>query len=64
MEKAVAEKNRDSYKLAIRHLKKLNSLYKQLGKNELWEDYLARLHLKYARLRAFKEELAKGQWAT
>lgn len=64
VEKAVAEKNRDSYKLAIRHLKKLNSLYKQLGKNELWEDYLARLHLKYARLRAFKEELAKGQWAT
>lgn len=62
VERAVAEKNRDSYKLAIRHLKKLNSLYQQLGKTDLWNDYLSRLHVKYARLRAFKEELAKGQW--
>jgi hypothetical protein len=62
VERAVAEKNRDSYKLAIRHLKKLNGLYKQMGRNDLWEDYLARLNMKYARLRAFKEELAKGQW--
>ncbi|MDF2925574.1 MAG: hypothetical protein K0R57_4488 [Paenibacillaceae bacterium] len=62
VERAVAEKNRDSYKLAIRHLKKLNALYRQLGKVEAWNDYMARLHIKYARLRAFKEELAKGQW--
>ncbi|WP_438444900.1 SWIM zinc finger family protein [Gorillibacterium sp. sgz5001074] len=62
VERAVMEKNRDSYKLAIRHMKKLHSLYKQLGKPELWEDYLARLHVKYARLRAFREELAKGPW--
>lgn len=62
VERAVAEKNRDSYKLAIKHLKKLAALYKQLNKAEAWNDYIARLHLKYARLRAFKEELAKGQW--
>lgn len=62
VERSVAEKNRDSYKLAIRHLKKLNSLYKELGRTELWNEYLARLNVKYARLRAFKEELAKGQW--
>lgn len=62
VERSVAEKNRDSYKLAIRQLKKLNSLYKDLGRLEQWNDYLARLNLKYARLRAFKEELAKGQW--
>lgn len=62
VERAVMEKNRDSYKLAIRQLKKLNSIYKQLGRLDTWNDYLARLNLKYARLRAFKEELAKGQW--
>lgn len=62
VERAIAEKNRDSYKLAIRHMKKLNDLYRQLGRPELWSDYLDRLNMKYARLRAFKEELAKGQW--
>lgn len=62
VERAVMEKNRDSYKLAIRHMKKLHHLYKQLGRPEQWDDYLDRLHVKYARLRAFREELAKGPW--
>jgi hypothetical protein len=62
VERAVMEKNRDSYKLAIRHLKKLHSIYKQLGRGEAWKDYMDRLNAKYARLRAFREELAKGQW--
>lgn len=62
VERAVMEKNRDSYKLAIRHLKKLHGIYKQLGRAEAWKDYMDRLNHKYARLRAFREELAKGQW--
>lgn len=64
VEKAILEKNRDSYKLAVRQLKKLQGLYKQLGLTDRWSDYIARLSAKYARLRAFKEELAKGQWTT
>jgi len=64
IEKAILEKNRDSYKLAIKQLKKLHALYKQLGRTKAWEDFIAGLSAKYARLRAFREELTKGQWTS
>jgi hypothetical protein len=62
VEKAVAEKNRSSYKVAVRYLKKLHSIYKRLKQAELWEDYIYRLAKKYSRLRAFQEELQRGKW--
>lgn len=61
-ERAVLEKNRASYMTAVRLLKKLHALYKQLGQNDRWEHYVYRLADKFSRLRAFQEELKKGKW--
>lgn len=62
VEKAVAEKNRASYKVAIRYLKKLYTIYKRQKQSDRWEDYIYRLAKKYSRLRAFQEELQRGKW--
>jgi uncharacterized Zn finger protein len=62
VEKAVAEKNRVSYKVAVRYLKRLFTIYKRLKQSERWEDYIYRLAKKYSRLRAFQEELQRGKW--
>lgn len=64
VEKAVLEKNRDSYKLAIRLLKKLHGFYKQLNRLDRWNEYIQLLSAKYSRLRAFQEELSKGKWTS
>jgi hypothetical protein len=61
-ERAVLEKNRASYKTAVRLLKKLHAIYKQLGQDDRWEHYIYRLADKFSRLRAFQEELKKGKW--
>ncbi|MBD0381988.1 SWIM zinc finger family protein [Paenibacillus sedimenti] len=61
-ERAVLEKNRASYKTAVRLLKKLHALYKQLDQADRWEHYIYRLSDKFSRLRAFQEELKKGKW--
>jgi hypothetical protein len=62
VEKAVAEKNRSAYKVAVRYLKKLHTIYKKLKQTERWDDYIYRLAKKYSRLRAFQEELQRGKW--
>lgn len=64
VERSIQEKNRDAYKLAIRQLNKLHRFYRQLGLTERWSAYMSLLSAKYARLRAFQEELAKGPWTT
>ncbi|MNH95172.1 hypothetical protein D3C73_478070 [compost metagenome] len=61
-ERAVLEKNRASYKTAVRLLKKLHGTYKQLKQEDRWERYINRLADKFSRLRAFQEELKKGKW--
>ncbi|RTE09094.1 SWIM zinc finger family protein [Paenibacillus whitsoniae] len=61
-ERAVLEKNRASYKTAVRLLKKLHSIYKSIGQDDRWEHYIYRLADKFSRLRAFQEELKKGKW--
>ncbi|OAS15534.1 SWIM zinc finger family protein [Paenibacillus oryzisoli] len=61
-ERAVLEKNRASYKTAVRLLKKLNGIYKHIGQDDRWEHYIYRLADKFSRLRAFQEELKKGKW--
>ncbi|AZB44671.1 SWIM zinc finger family protein [Bacillus sp. FJAT-42376] len=54
-------RNRDSYKRAVRLLKKVKRLYKKMKSEEEWEDYLDMLQERYKRLRAFREELVKGK---
>jgi len=60
VERAIAEKNRNAYKEAVRLLKRLRSCYKQAGLPLRWTVYIKRLTDKHNRLRAFQEELAKG----
>lgn len=57
----IQEKNRASYKQAVRLLKKLRALYKKKKDMETWQDYLEKLTDEYSRLRAFQEELRKGK---
>jgi hypothetical protein len=58
-ERLVLEKNRNSYKMAVRTLKKLKSCYRALKQNERWELFYDGFLHRYNRLRAFQEELAK-----
>ncbi|NOU92040.1 hypothetical protein GC093_02155 [Paenibacillus sp. LMG 31456] len=62
VERCIAEKNRNSYKMAVKLLKKLHAYYKQLEKLNTWEEYIYRLANRYSRLRALQEELRKGKW--
>jgi hypothetical protein len=61
-ERLILEKNRTSYKNALKLLKKLQGYYQKLGREHDWELYIHRLAYKYSRLRAFQEELKKGKW--
>lgn len=61
IDRCILQKNRASYKEAIRLLKKLAALYHQAGQQDRYELFLQRLSLQYARLRAFREELTKGK---
>ncbi|MCY9593413.1 SWIM zinc finger family protein [Paenibacillus chitinolyticus] len=62
VERSVLEKNRTSYKTAVRLLKKLHGYYTTLGRKREWETYINRLSDHFVRLRAFQEELEKGSW--
>jgi hypothetical protein len=62
VERCITEKNRNSYIMAVKLLKKLQGYYKELGQTDRWEEFIARLSNKYGRLRAFQEELKKGNW--
>lgn len=57
----IRQKNRTAYKEAIRLLKKLAALYKQLGRQDRFDAFIERLARHYTRLRAFQEELKRGK---
>lgn len=59
-ERYVLEKNRHSYKAAVKLLKRLSKLYKKLKREERWEAYLEAFAGRHSRLRALQEELKKG----
>jgi hypothetical protein len=56
----ISMRNRSGYKEAVMLLKKLRLYYKKLNKPSLWETYIQRLLAQHRRLRAFCEELEKG----
>ncbi|TMU84061.1 hypothetical protein FGG79_18165 [Bacillus sp. BHET2] len=58
---AIDQKNRDSYKLAVRYMKKIRTIYKKTKKTDKWDVYLTFILNKYKRLRAFQEECRKGK---
>lgn len=58
--KFIEERNRQSYRRAVRVLKKMKTSAKKSGKVEFWNDYVEQLRSKYRRLRALMEEIEKG----
>ncbi|GEM_PF-349255 len=60
VESWIGIRNRQSYRMAVKQLKKLEKLYQAERNTEAWERYMARIALKYQRMRALQEELRKG----
>jgi hypothetical protein len=57
----INQKNRQSYKMAVRHLKKLRTLYKKLKRQDDFQYFLDTLIEKTKRLRAFHEECRRSK---
>lgn len=60
IDKHIAEKNRDSYRIAVNLLKSLSACYERLQESDRFQLYIERLADKYRILRAFQEELKRG----
>ncbi|WAA09687.1 SWIM zinc finger family protein [Fervidibacillus albus] len=58
---AIVEKNRASYKRAVRYLKKIRTIYRKLKEEEHWNRYFSAILDDTKRLRAFREECRKGK---
>ncbi|MEK3935770.1 hypothetical protein MKY41_10635 [Sporosarcina sp. FSL W7-1349] len=56
----INEKNRHSYRSAVRIFKKMKAGSKKSGKVEFWNRYIDTVREKYRRLRALMEEMEKG----
>ncbi|GHH98723.1 SWIM zinc finger family protein [Neobacillus kokaensis] len=61
VQREIDQKNRSSYRMAVRHLKKLRTLYKKLKRVDDWEYFLEGLLERTKRLRAFHEECTRGK---
>ncbi|ETT48026.1 hypothetical protein C162_16120 [Paenibacillus sp. FSL R7-269] len=61
VERFVLDKNRHSYKAAVKLLKRLAKLYKKLKREARWEVFLDGFTDRHSRLRALQEELRKGK---
>lgn len=57
----ISLKNRQSYKIAVRHLKKLRTLYKKMKRLDEWQFFLNALLDRTKRLRAFHEECRRSK---
>ncbi|MFS0575854.1 hypothetical protein AB1K83_09475 [Sporosarcina sp. 179-K 3D1 HS] len=56
----INEKNRHSYRAAVRIFKKMKAGSKKSGKVDFWNRYIDTVRDKYRRLRALMEEMEKG----
>ncbi|CAM3554004.1 SWIM zinc finger family protein [Marinicrinis lubricantis] len=61
IERNIHHKKRESYQNAVRMLKTLKHCYAVLHQTPRWEFYFDHIRHKYARLRAFQEELKRGK---
>ncbi|MFI2856170.1 SWIM zinc finger domain-containing protein [Paenibacillus sp. JSM ZJ436] len=61
VERYVLQKNRSSYKSAVKLLKRLAKLYKKLKQPERWELFLDAFIERHSRLRALHEEMRRGK---
>ncbi|NRD77140.1 SWIM zinc finger family protein [Bacillus sp. BRMEA1] len=60
-QREIDQKNRASYRMAVRHLKKLRTLYKKLKRNDDWDYFMTELLERTKRLRAFQEECQRSK---
>ncbi|WP_160724111.1 SWIM zinc finger family protein [Bacillus sp. USDA818B3_A] len=60
-QREIDQKNRSSYKMAVRHLKKLRTLYKKLKRVDDWDYFMETLMERTKRLRAFHEECRRSK---
>ncbi|MHB8172087.1 MAG: SWIM zinc finger family protein [Thermincolia bacterium] len=60
----IEEKKRPSYKEAVMILKKLRDCYRKLKRAEDWDQFIGVLMDNHSRLRAFQEEMRKGNLLT
>ncbi|WP_135556425.1 SWIM zinc finger family protein [Paenibacillus cymbidii] len=60
IELLIEAKNRDGYQAAVHLLTRLRPLYDNLHASSRWKQYMTHLSQHYSRLRAFQEELRKG----
>ncbi|GIN86536.1 hypothetical protein J6TS2_29220 [Heyndrickxia sporothermodurans] len=58
---SIAGRSRDSYKKAVKYLKKLRTLYKKQKNSDVWDRFFEYLLTKTKRLRAFHEECKRGK---
>ncbi|MFA1643004.1 hypothetical protein AB5N96_09080 [Chryseomicrobium imtechense] len=56
----INEKKRDSYKQAVRYMKKMKQLAKAANETVYWNHYVQEIREKFRRLRAFQQEMEKG----
>lgn len=56
----IAERNREAYKEAVRLLKQARSCFTKANQQERWERFIDQLSSAHHRLRAFQEELRRG----
>ncbi|MGF7049969.1 hypothetical protein J2T13_004492 [Paenibacillus sp. DS2015] len=61
VERYILHKNRDSYKAAVKLLKRLSKLYKKMKQEARWEEFITAFTRRHSRLRALQEELRKGK---
>ena len=57
----ISQKNRSSYKVAVRVLKKLRTVYKKLKRTSEWEAFFSQLLERHKRLRAFHAECERSK---
>ncbi|UKS65030.1 SWIM zinc finger family protein [Rossellomorea marisflavi] len=58
---AIEQKNRDSYRQAVRYMKKIRTIYRKLKQTDKWDQFLSYILDRFKRLRAFQEECRKGK---
>ncbi|MEJ8545078.1 SWIM zinc finger family protein [Brevibacillus borstelensis] len=56
----IGTRNRAGYRQAAKLLKKVRACYQKTDKPDVWEQFIDRLASKHSRLRAFQEELKRG----
>ena len=61
VERYIVQKNRDSYKQAVKLLKRLSKLYKKTKQEARWGLFITALATRNSRLRALQEELRRGK---